>query len=85
MQLNFNNQKNSLSDKDIEQIVAIVGHKCSQKTKTRIQSILKYGPSLIPTYGIFSRLIKENDQWEYIAGQSYPDEIRTLRNCILKG
>ena len=28
---------------------------------------------------------KENGTWSYCAGQSYPDEIRTLRECILNG
>lgn len=85
MQLNFNNQKNNLKEEDIDQIVNIVSHGCRSKTRLRIRSIVTYHPSLIPSYGIFERLMKENNQWSYCAGQSYPDEIRTLRECILKG
>lgn len=28
---------------------------------------------------------KTKHGWQYYADQSYPDEIRTLRECILKG
>ena len=84
-QKNFNDQKKNLTDKDIEQILAIVGYRCRLKTFNRLKSILTYGRSTIPNYGIFDRLIKENGQWHYVAGQSWPDEIRTLRECILKG
>ena len=84
-QLNFNNQKSNLTEKDIEQIVSIVGCHCRLKTVQRLHSILKYGPSTIPSYGIFDRLIKDKNGWEYVAGQDYTSEIRTLRDCILKG
>lgn len=85
IQKNFNNQKKNLTDKDIEQILAIVGYRCRIKTHKRLESILKYGLHTIPCYGIFERLLKEGNTWEYVAGQSYVDEIRTLRECILKG
>lgn len=86
MQKNFNNQKKNLTDKDIEQILAIIGYRCRLKTFNRLKSILTYGRSTIPEYGIFNRLIKDKyNHWEYVAGQSYADEIRTLREYILKG
>lgn len=84
-QINFNDEKNNLSDNDIDSILKVIGHGCRHETKKRLRSILTYGPSTIPSYGIFSRLIKENNQWEYVAGQDYVSEIKTLRNCILKG
>jgi hypothetical protein len=82
-QENFNDLKTKLTDLDIEQIVTIVGYRCRIKTCQRLTSILKYGPSTIGSYGILSRLVKESGQWEYIAGQSYTDEIRVVRECIL--
>ena len=86
MQKNFNNQKSNLTETDINQIVSVVGHRCRVKTVNRLRSIITYSPSLIPEYGILSRLIKDdNGIWSYCAGQSYPDEIRTLRDCILNG
>ena len=83
-QINFNDVK-ELTDQDIEQILKIVGHRCRAKTVNRLESILRYGRHTIPSYGIFHRLIKFEYGWEYVAGQSYPDEIKTLRECILKG
>ena len=75
----------TLTELDIEQIVTIVGKRCQVKTVNRLRSILTYSKSLIGNYGIYSRLIRENGNWSYVAGQSYPDEIRTLRECILNG
>lgn len=82
-QENFNDLKTKLTELDIEQIVAIVGYRCRIKTVQRLTSILKYGPSTIGSYGILSRLIKESGCWEYVTGQSYTDEIRIVRDCIL--
>ena len=75
-----------LNESDIDAIVAIVGEHCRHKTKARLRSILTYGASTIPDYGIMGRLIFTGEHgWEYIAGQCYPSEIKTLRECILKG
>lgn len=81
----FNELKTFLSEQDIDQIIEIIGKGCRVKTCQRLRSILTYSPSLIPSYGIFERLIREDGQWSYIAGQSYPDEIRALKEIILKG
>lgn len=84
-QLNFNNQKEVLTTDDINQLVHIICHRCRVKTYTRVRSILTYGKGTIRPYGILDRLIKEDGIWFYCAGQSYPDEIRTIRNLIIKG
>jgi hypothetical protein len=84
LQLNFNNQKTSLSETDIDQLVSIIGERCRLKTVQRLRSILTYSASSLRSYGIFDRLIKDKDRWEYVAGQSYTDEIRTVRELILK-
>lgn len=85
MRNSFNDLKTQLSEQDVDQIIEIIGHRCRIKTCNRLRSILTYSPSLVPTYGILERLTKENGGWSYCAGQSYPDEIRTLREIILKG
>lgn len=85
MKNSFNDLKNQLSEQDIDQIIEIVGYRCRVKTCNRLRSILTYSPSLIQTYGILERLTKKNGGWSYCAGQSYPDEIKTLREIILKG
>lgn len=79
----FNDLKTQLTESDIDQIVALVGSRCGIKTLQRLRSILTYGPSSIKRYGPLERLHKTNGNWIYYAGQSYPDEIRTLRECIL--
>jgi S-adenosylhomocysteine hydrolase len=84
-QLNFNNQKEILTDEDIQGIMLILGKGLRMKNFQRLKSMLKYGRNTIPNCGILDRLIKENDGWSYCAGQSYPDEIRTVRNIILTG
>lgn len=82
-QLNLDNMRNDLTESDIDQIISIIGHRCRIKTVNRLRSIITYDINTIGSYGIYSRLIKEGDNWSYCAGQSYPDEIRTIRECIL--
>jgi len=80
--LNILKSEDNLTDDDIDQIISIVGKRCRIKTIHRLRSCLNFGP--FKSYGIFNRLIKDdNGEWSYIAGQSYPDEIKTLRQCIL--
>jgi hypothetical protein len=83
-QLNFNNQRDNLTPEDIEQILSIVAYRTRIKTHNRLRSVLTYGKGAIPHYVIFERLIKDGDSWQYFAGQSYTDEIRTIREIILK-
>lgn len=86
MQNNFNTLKDTLTTQDIDSILCIVGHRCRIKTYNRLRSILTYGKHTIPSYGILERLYRDDKgNWKYCAGQSYPDEIRTLREIILKG
>lgn len=79
----FNDLKTSLTEQDIDQIISVIGSRCRVKTINRLRSILTYGPSTIEYAGILNRLMKENGTWSYCAGQSYPDEIRTVREVIL--
>jgi len=77
-------QRPELTAQDIDEIVAIVGHGCREKTRNRLYSLLRYGMSAMDSHGIFDRLGKyDGPRWTYVAGQSYTDEIRTLRACIL--
>jgi hypothetical protein len=82
-QLSFNDLKTELTENDIDQIIGILGRRCREKTKNRLRSILTYSPSMVDSVGILERLIKEEGKWFYIAGQSYPEEIRIVRECIL--
>jgi hypothetical protein len=84
-QATFNDLKTDLTEDDRNQILEIVGYRCKIGTIRRMRSMLTYSPSLIPVYGILSRLTKMNGHWSYCAGQSYPDEIRTIKEIFLKG
>lgn len=84
-QHNFNTCKSNFALTDIYALASIIGHGCRQKTKDRLISVLIYDTSKIPCYGILERLIFENFEWRYTAGQSYKDEIKTIRNIILRG
>lgn len=79
----FNDVKAELTERDIEDILSVIGYRCRAKTVNRMRSILTYSPQAIPNYGILNRLSDDGYGWGYCAGQSYPDEIRTVRDIIL--
>lgn len=85
MQVNFNNSRETLTDDDRDQIIAIITKGCRLKNTMRIRSILTYSALSLKHQGIYERIIKDNGNWRYIAGQSYTDEIKTVRELILKG
>ena len=82
-QQSFNDLKGNLTEQDIDDIISIVGAYCRIKTIEKLRANLKYSSAAMETCSIMSRLIKEDGTWHYIAGQSYPDEIRTVRNIML--
>ncbi len=77
-----------LTDEQHVQLVELLGWRCRQGTKDKLARRLRF-PFALKNCGLFSRVIIEDDRESegihYIAGQSYPDEIRTLRELILKG
>lgn len=73
---------NGIDVPQLDDLVALLTKHCQEKTKRRVRSILRF-PSTMNNWYIYKRLIFENGSWSYIAGQSYPDEIRNLRNTIL--
>lgn len=82
-QQSFNDLKTNLTEDDINEILLIVGAYCRVKTIQKLRANLNYFPVSMETCSIMSRLIKENGRWQYVAGQSYPDEIRIVRNIML--
>lgn len=76
--------KESLTDAEAENFVAVFGARCSDKTKRRLKSVVRYSVSGLPGLGIFER-VRIRPEVAYVAGQSYPDEIRTVRELIIKG
>lgn len=69
-------------------ILEIIGKGCRADTKEQLSRRLALPLSLFPSYGIFTRLIlwdERDNRPYYICGQSWADEMKTLRDCILKG
>lgn len=71
-------QKQSLYD--------LVAKGCRAKTKDRLASKIWNVPlSCWENCGRYERVYFNGDSASYCAGQSYPDEIRTLRELFLGG
>jgi hypothetical protein len=66
-------------------LFAMVAKGCRVKTQDALASRLALPLSLWPGHARFERVHLEADGASYCAGQSYPDEIRELRELILKG
>lgn len=84
---NFNSQQ-GLTEQQQAEILSIIGKGCRADTKDRLSRRLRMPLALFPSYGIFSRLIIADDNAQapyYICGQSWTDEMQTLRKLILKG
>lgn len=62
-------------------LLALLGKGCRAETKRRLAIALTYVPD-ITNHGIYGRVIL-GPRVSYCAGQSYPDEIRTVRECLL--
>lgn len=80
--------QHTLTDHQQSEILSIIGKGCRAETKARLSRRLQLPLALFPSYGIFSRLIiaDDNDRAPYyICGQSWTDEVQTLRKLILKG
>jgi len=76
----------ALTNEELDKAVEIIGDDCQQKTKDKLSRRLQT-LSLLTRHVIYSRLLFQSDgaQCQYVAGQSYSDEIRTIRQLILKG
>lgn len=71
-----------LTEGEITSGVALLGDHCRARTKARLYWALKACPNM-HSYGIYDRLHIENGAMSYCAGQSYPDEIRTVRELLI--
>ena len=67
---------------DIDEIVILVTERCRVDTVRIIRRNLTDLAECIPTFGILDRLYKDKHGWQYCAGQSYPDEMRTVRKIL---
>lgn len=74
----------ALTEKQKADILEFIGKRCRTETKNRLERRLSLPLSLWERYGIYSRIILDDDGASYICGQSWHDEMRTLRQCVLK-
>jgi hypothetical protein len=74
-----------LTEDEISELVDLLGKRCKVRTKNRIKWALMGCPDNIDNPGIFRRvLFNDGGRFvSYCAGQSYPDEIRTVRQCLI--
>lgn len=72
-----------LSEEDMDSLMLLLTSRCNPRTKHAVRTALMYlyGEK---SHGIYERVIKDpkSGQWRYIAGQTYPDEIRTVRSLL---
>jgi hypothetical protein len=74
-----------LSDEQKDSFVEIFGKRCSEQTKRRLRTFINY-PKDFDNHGIYERVVFDHygQPCHYVAGQSYPDEIRTIRKLACK-
>ena len=72
-----------LSESEQTSLLTIIGKGCRANTKDKLTRRIALPLSLWTDYGIFRRVTFVNGEVDYICGQSWNDEMRTLRECIL--
>lgn len=73
----------TLTETEQTMIVYDIGRGCRQATKEKLRRKVSLPLSLWNDYGIYSRMTFEDGLPRYICGQSWTDEMRTLRELIL--
>lgn len=74
-------QKQKLSPEQQAALVELFGNRCLRRTKEQLARVLRWVPDM-DNRGIYGRVLIE-PRVSYCAGQSYPDEIRTVRDLLL--
>ena len=73
----------SLNAEQRADILRIIGRRCRFETRERLAERLKLPLKYWERFGIYSRVTLNDSGATYICGQSWTDEMRTLRKCIL--
>jgi hypothetical protein len=79
-----NNIECELSKEQIDLVVSMIGYRCRHDTKARLKRRLALPLALLKNHGIYDRLMIGDRSIEYVCGQSWDDEMRTLRECLIK-
>ena len=74
-------QKKPLTEAEQIALLDILGSHCQARTKRMLAGALSWVPNIL-NQGIYRR-VHLSPRVSYCAGQSYPDEIRTVRKCLI--
>jgi len=78
--------KTPLTEAEIDAMVALFGARCKPRTKYQIRLACLSVDENLRNRGIYERVLF-NDHGQvvsYCAGQSYPDEIKSVRECLVE-
>ena len=70
---------------DVDGLVSMIAHRCRQKTRDTLTRRLSTQVSLLGREGIYDRMTYDANGWGYCCGQSWGDEMRTIRECLIDG
>jgi hypothetical protein len=79
----FGGGVSALTEKQKDDILSFIGKGCRQATKDKLARRLELPLALWNSYGIYHRITLDDDGADYVCGQSWTDEMRTLRECFL--
>lgn len=79
----FESGASHLSESEQSSLLSIIGKGCRNSTKDKLSRRVALPLSLWTDYGIFKRVTFADGEVDYICGQSWTDEMRTLRECII--
>ena len=79
----FKDGQRYLTESEQSSLYILLAKGCREKTRARLSRMIELPLALWEDYGIYRRVSFDNGQAEYCAGQSYTDEIRTVRELIL--
>lgn len=74
-----------LNEQQQESLYILLAKGCRAKMRNRLARRVALPLSLWENYGIYRRVEVGDSSVSYCAGQSYPDEIRTVRECVSGG
>jgi hypothetical protein len=71
----------SLTEEEKHSIYEVFSFGAHKENRERLLNCIHWG--IRPNYDIYERVVFKDGKCHYIAGQSYPDEIRYVRNLII--
>jgi hypothetical protein len=79
----FENGATHLTEAEQNALFSLITKGCRVNTKNKISRRLELPLSLWNDYGIYKRVTFDEKGIYYICGQSWTDEMRVLRECVL--